>query len=121
MLRSAATLVWVISILSTETRVSFREYRVNGQTDATFGAVAVGAAIILRLPLSASAQSGARTNGAAPASTATTSDTGYVPAQDFPNGRQIEAVYFGANWCSPCRAPSMKAAVRAMKPPQCAQ
>ncbi len=48
-------------------------------------------------------------------------DTAYVPATDFPNGRQIVAVYFGANWCGPCRKPEMKAAIIRAKPLLAAQ
>jgi thiol-disulfide isomerase/thioredoxin len=43
-------------------------------------------------------------------------DTVYVPGQTFPNGREIVAVYFGANWCGPCRSPATKAAILRMKP-----
>lgn len=43
-------------------------------------------------------------------------DTTYTPAADFPNGRQVVAVYFGANWCGPCRRPAMKTAIERMKP-----
>ena len=43
-------------------------------------------------------------------------DTTYVPATDFPNGRQVVAIYFGAKWCAPCMQPTMKEAVRRMKP-----
>lgn len=43
-------------------------------------------------------------------------DTTYVPATDFPNGRQVVAIYFGAKWCTPCMQPTMKDAVRRMKP-----
>lgn len=52
---------------------------------------------------------------AAPARAQATADTAYVPAEAFPNGREIVAVYFGASWCGPCRKPEMKAAVRRMK------
>lgn len=48
-------------------------------------------------------------------------DTAYAPAKDLPNGRQLVAVYFGANWCTPCRQPAMKAAVARMKPLLAAQ
>lgn len=48
-------------------------------------------------------------------------DTAYVPATAFENGRQIVAIYFGANWCHPYRTPEMKAAIRAMKPLVAAQ
>ena len=43
-------------------------------------------------------------------------DTAYVPATEFPNGRQVVAIYFGAKWCAPCMQPAMKDAVRRMKP-----
>ena len=78
--------------------------------------LAVTAGITMLSPPPSLAQGGAGTGGVRAGSTAAAQDTGYVPAQDFPNGRQIEAVYFGANWCRPCRAPSMKGAIRAMKP-----
>lgn len=43
-------------------------------------------------------------------------DSTYVPATELPNGKQIVAVYFGAKFCHPCEAPTMKAAIRRMKP-----
>jgi hypothetical protein len=43
-------------------------------------------------------------------------DTTYVPTTDMPNGKQIVAVYFGAKACGPCQTPTMKAAIRRMKP-----
>ena len=42
-------------------------------------------------------------------------DTSYVPNKEFPNGRQVVAIYFGAHWCKPCTTPEMKAAIRHMK------
>lgn len=48
-------------------------------------------------------------------------DTAYTPTQDFPNGRQVVAVYFGASWCAPCRRPETKDAIRRMKPLVAAQ
>lgn len=48
-------------------------------------------------------------------------DTSYVPSKEYPNGKQLVAVYFGANWCAPCRKPAMKAAVQQMKPLLAAQ
>ena len=54
--------------------------------------------------------------GALCASVARAQDTTYVAATDFPNGRQVVALYFGAKWCTPCVQPAMKAAVRRMKP-----
>lgn len=48
-------------------------------------------------------------------------DTTYVPSHELPNGKQIVAVYFGGIWCSPCRRPEMKSAIRRMKPLVAAQ
>lgn len=39
----------------------------------------------------------------------------YVPSTDLPNGRQILAIYLGANSCGPCHNPAVKEAVHAMK------
>ena len=39
----------------------------------------------------------------------------YVPATEMPNGREIVAVYLGAQSCGPCLLPAVKDAVRAMK------
>src|SRR5262245_1104475 len=39
----------------------------------------------------------------------------YTPANKLPNGREIVAVYFGANSCGPCHSPAVKDAVRKMK------
>lgn len=43
-------------------------------------------------------------------------ESGYVPSYKLPRGREIVAVYFGASTCGPCLLPSVKDAVRAMKP-----
>lgn len=50
------------------------------------------------------------------AGTVRAQDTTYVPASDFPSGRQIMAIYFGAKWCEPCMRPTTKDAIRRMKP-----
>lgn len=39
----------------------------------------------------------------------------YVPSTDLPNGKQIVAVYFGAQSCGPCHNPDVKEAVASMK------
>ena len=39
----------------------------------------------------------------------------YVPSHVLPNGREIVAVYLGADSCGPCHAPSVKDAVNRMK------
>lgn len=40
---------------------------------------------------------------------------GYAPSTDLPNGRQILAVYLGAESCGPCHNASVKEAVVSMK------
>jgi hypothetical protein len=42
-------------------------------------------------------------------------DTTYVPTNEYPNGRQVVALYFGAKWCKPCGEPEVKSAIRQMK------
>lgn len=39
----------------------------------------------------------------------------YVPSTDLPNGKQIVAVYFGAQSFGPCHHPDVKEAVASMK------
>jgi hypothetical protein len=39
----------------------------------------------------------------------------YVPSQVLPNGREVVAIYFGANSCGPCHTPAVKEAVVRMK------
>ena len=39
----------------------------------------------------------------------------YVPSQELPNGKEIVAVYLGANSCGPCHTPAVKDAVIHMK------
>jgi len=39
----------------------------------------------------------------------------YVPSQKLPHGKEIVAVYLGAQSCGPCHAPEVKDAVRRMK------
>jgi hypothetical protein len=39
----------------------------------------------------------------------------YVPAQKLPNGKEIVAIYFGAENCGACHSPAVKEAVRQMK------
>jgi len=39
----------------------------------------------------------------------------YVPSNKLPNGKEIVAIYFGAQSCGPCHAPAVKEAVRQMK------
>lgn len=39
----------------------------------------------------------------------------YVPATDLPNGKEIVAIYVGAQSCGPCHSPEVKTAVRQMK------
>lgn len=48
-------------------------------------------------------------------------DTTYAPSRALVDGKQIVAVYFGGSWCSPCRRPEMKSAIRRMKPLVAAQ
>jgi len=43
-------------------------------------------------------------------------DTTYVPTKEYPNGRQVVVLYFGAKWCKPCGLPAMKEAILHMKP-----
>ncbi|MFO0271413.1 MAG: TlpA family protein disulfide reductase [Gemmatimonadota bacterium] len=43
-------------------------------------------------------------------------DTTYVPTKEYPNGRQVVVLYFGAKWCKPCGLPAMKDAILRMKP-----
>lgn len=42
-------------------------------------------------------------------------DTTYAPTKDYPNGRQVVALYFGAKWCKPCGDPAVKSAIVRMK------
>jgi hypothetical protein len=42
-------------------------------------------------------------------------DTTYVPTSEYPNGRQVVTLYFGAKWCKPCGEPEVKSAIRRMK------
>jgi hypothetical protein len=39
----------------------------------------------------------------------------YVPSNKLPNGKEIVAIYFGAQSCGPCHLPAVKEAVRQMK------
>lgn len=41
--------------------------------------------------------------------------TTYVPSQELPHGKEIVAVYFGANSCGPCHFAAVKDAVIQMK------
>lgn len=43
-------------------------------------------------------------------------DTTYLATTEYPNGRQVVAIYLGANWCKPCGDPALKSAIRHMKP-----
>jgi len=40
----------------------------------------------------------------------------YTPAYETEYGTELVAVYLGAEWCSPCKRPNVKEAVRRMKP-----
>ena len=49
------------------------------------------------------------------AATATAQQAAYTPATVMPNGKEVVAVYIGAQSCGPCHAPAVKDAVRQMK------
>jgi len=57
----------------------------------------------------------------APAGAQTPADTAYVPSMQLPEGRQVVAVYLGAQSCGPCRQEATKAAILRMKPLLAAQ